>query len=349
MAEPLNVALIGYGFVGKTTHAPLIESVTGLKLHTVVSSKGDTVRADYPGVKVVTDVATAVADPAVDLVVIATPNDLHAPQAHAALEAGKHVVVDKPFMLSLKEAQEVLDHGKRVGKLVSVFQSRRFDSDFMTLQQLVADGKLGQIAEFHSHYDRWRPTVRDRWREKAGPGTGIWVDLGAHLADQALQLFGVPEAVYGDIANRRPGSVTTDHFHVLLRYPSVRVVLHGSSLAQANGLRYIAHGDKASFVKYGIDSQEDMLKANLKPGVEGWGEDPIAGELIISSNDWPEVIDRPMVPGDYRLYYTAMRDAIRGDGPLPVSTQQALDLMKLLDLAMASAHARRELLWNEAY
>ncbi|MFD2265199.1 oxidoreductase [Lacibacterium aquatile] len=346
MSEPLNVALVGYGFVGKTTHAPLIEAVPGLNLHTIVSSKGAAVTQERPGVRVVADLAEAL-DDAIDLVVIATPNDLHAPQAHAALDAGKHVVVDKPFTLSLAEAQAVMGHGQRAGKLVSVFQNRRLDSDFMTLRHLVQTGKLGAVAEFHSHYDRWRPTVRDRWREHAGPGTGIWVDLGAHLADQALQLFGVPDAVYGEISNRRPGSVTTDYFHMLLRYQEVRVILHGSSLAQANGLRYIAHGSKASYVKYGIDAQEDMLKAGQKPGDEGWGDDPIPGELIVSENDWPQVIDRPVVRGEYRAYYAAMRDAILGKGPPPVTPREALDLMKLLDLGIASSNARRELLWNE--
>jgi predicted dehydrogenase len=190
---PFKVALVGYGFVGKTFHAPLIAATPGLLLHTVVSSDPAKVLADHPGVKVAPDLDAALADPEIDLVVIATPDPLHAPQAHAALDAGKAVVIDKPFAVTLDEARAVADHAQRAGKLLSVFHNRRWDSDFLTLKALIADGSLGEIVQYESHFDRFRPVVRDRWREK--PGAGALLDLGPHLIDQALQLFGPPLAV----------------------------------------------------------------------------------------------------------------------------------------------------------
>ncbi|WP_236627556.1 oxidoreductase [Caulobacter sp. B11] len=271
MSSPLNIALIGYGYAGKTFHAPLIAATPGLALHTVVSSDPARVAADHPEARV-SDLAAALADPAIDLVVIATPDALHAPQAHAALEAGKHVVVDKPFTLTLDEAQAVADHAARVGRSVSVFHNRRWDSDFLTLQALIDRGHLGEVIQYESHFDRFRPRVRDRWREQ--PGAGALLDLGPHLIDQALVLFGPPQAVYADIAVQKDGGAVGDYFHLLLRYPRLRVILHASQMTQATNLRLAVHGTGGSFIKSGLDVQERQLKAGLRPGARSYGEDP---------------------------------------------------------------------------
>ena len=187
MPETLQVALVGYGFVGKLFHAPLISAVHGLTLHSVVSSNAVAVHADHPEARVSPDLGVVLADPAVQLIVIATPNVLHASQAHAALDAGKHVIVDKPFTVTVAEADAVIEHAARAGRVLSVFHNRRYDSDFLTLQQLIASGALGEVTQFESHFDRFRLEVRDRWRERSGPGAGLWYDLAPHLLDQALQ------------------------------------------------------------------------------------------------------------------------------------------------------------------
>lgn len=337
MSAPLNVALVGYGYVGNVFHAPLLAHTPGLRLHTVVSGDAGKVHADFPDARVTGDPQAAFADDAIDLVVIAAPNAVHAPLAIAALRAGRHVVVDKPFTTSLDEARRVVAAAEEARRIVSVFQNRRWDADFLALRTLVEDGTLGEMAELHSHFDRFRPQVPDRWRERAGPGAGLWFDLGPHLVDQALQLFGPPLSIQADIAMQREGAVVDDFFHVLLRYPRLRVVLHAGALVPASGLRFAAHGTLGSFTKRGLDAQEAMLKDGLVPGSPGWGRDPAPGTLvrIVDGTPVESVVDD--VSGDYRAFYAAMRDAILGSGKAPVTTQQALDVMRLLEAGAASA------------
>ena len=221
-----NVALVGFGYAGQTFHAPLIAACPGLGLHTVVTSRPDEVAAACPGARAVPAFETVLADPEIDLVVLATPNALHAPQARAALEAGKAVVVDKPFALSPAEARAVADLARAKGLFLSVFHNRRWDADFLSLQQQIASGILGAVRTFESHFDRFRPEVRDRWRERDGPGGGIWNDLGPHLIDQALVLFGRPLGVSCDLAVLREGGQAVDWARAVLRYADKRVILH---------------------------------------------------------------------------------------------------------------------------
>ena len=213
---PIRTALIGYGFAGKTFHVPLLHATEGLTLTHIVSSRPDAVHADLPDVVVVPDVDALLARHDVDLVVIAAPNDQHTPLARAALRAGRHVVVDKPFTLGLAEARELRDLAAETGRVLRVFQNRRFDSDFLGIAELVRSGRLGDVVHLESRIDRFRPTVRDRWREAAVPGGGIWFDLGPHLVDQALLLFGVPERVDADLAALRPGAPVEDWAHLSL-------------------------------------------------------------------------------------------------------------------------------------
>jgi predicted dehydrogenase len=339
----VRVALVGYGFVGKTFHAPLIAETEGMSLHTIVSTQSDAVRADWPAVRFAATLADTLLDPAIDLVVIATPNDMHATQAHAALEAGKHVVVDKPFTVTVAEAEAVAAHAARAGRVLSVFQNRRYDSDFLTLQGVVASGALGEITQFESHFDRFRPHVRDRWREQAIPGAGLWYDLGPHLLDQAVHLFGTPIGITADIGLQRDGALSDDYFHVLLRYDRLRVILHASTLMLANDLRFSVHGTRGSFVKHGLDSQEDALKAGRTPGDAGWGDDlrPAALTRLSGESGAPDAV--VSIPGDYRRYYSAVRDAVRGNPAAnPVPPGDAVRVMRLLSAAQQSAARRRE-------
>ena len=308
----LNVALAGYGYVGKTFHAPLIAATPGLTLHTVISSKPDKVLADFPGIAVRADLAQALADPAIDLVVIATPNDLHAPQAHQVLDAGKHVVVDKPFTLTVAEAQSVIEHAKAANRLLSVFHNRRWDADFLTLQRLIGEGTLGTVRQFTSHYDRFRPMVRDRWREWDVPGAGTWYDLAPHLIDQALVLFGTPDKITADIQKQRDGAKAPDYFHAVLTYPEVRVILHSSCLVADSAFRFAAHGTRGSLIKHGLDRQEDALKAGRTPGDENWGADDGAVFLTVAGEgDATHAAPLALDAGDYRRFYMAVRDAMR--------------------------------------
>ncbi|PZR34459.1 oxidoreductase [Caulobacter segnis] len=338
----LNVALVGYGYVGKTFHAPLIAATPGLKLATVVSSDPAKVAADHPEVRVVADLQTALADPAIDLVVIATPNTLHAPQTIAALEAGKHVVVDKPFAVTAAEARSMAQAAARADRQLVVFHNRRWDSDFLTLRRLIAEGALGEIVQYESHFDRFRPVVRDRWRERPGQGAGAWMDLGPHLLDQALVLFGPPLAISADIGVQRAGPGADDYFHVVLRYPTLRVILHGSMLT-ASDLRLAVHGTGGSFVKHGLDPQEAQLKAGMIPGAPGYGRDSRHGVLTTVENDAPTHADVSPEPSDYRAFYAGVREAIVVGGPSPVPVTEALRVMELLELARQASDERREL------
>ena len=339
----INVALVGYGFVGKVFHAPLIVHTAGLRLHTVVSSDPGKVLADHPEVRVVHDLETALAQDNIGLVVIASPNASHAALAHAALARGAHVVVDKPFTLDLAEAHAVIDHAAKAQRIVSVFQNRRWDADFLTLRSLVDSGALGEVSEFHSHFDRYRPEVADRWRERDQPGSGLWYDLGPHLLDQAVQLFGSPQAVSADIGRQREGAQTDDYFHVLLRYPRLRVVLHGGSLVPANELRFAVHGTRGSYLKYGMDGQEAALRNDIVPGSPGWGRDPRPGKLHQAGADGIHINAVPGLAGDYRRFYQEMHSAISMGQSPPVTPAEALEVMALLELAIESATTRCEL------
>ena len=343
MQPTLDVALVGYGFVGKAFHAPLVVNTPGLRLHTVVSSDARKVLADHPGVRVLAEPEAAFADPDIDLVVIAAPNPVHADLASAALAQGKHVVVDKPFTVTLEQARQVIADAEHADRIVSVFQNRRWDADFLTLRQLLADGALGEVMEFHSHFDRYRPAVADRWRERDEPGSGLWYDLGPHLLDQALQLFGMPEAMFADIALQRDGAMVADYFQVLLRYPRLRVVLHAGSMVSGQKLRFAVHGTRASYLKHGLDPQEDALRKGGIPGRAGWGIDPLPGLLRTETADGVEAETVRGIAGDYVRYYAAMRDAILDGGPAPVTPQQALEVIAMLEWGLESSSTHREI------
>ena len=338
MPKPFNLAVVGYGYVGRTFHAPLIASTPGLQLHCVVSSKPQQAQADFPDVTVRADLDSALADPALDAVVLATPNQTHASLALRALAAGKHVLVDKPFALDAAQARAMVDAADAAGRIVSVFQNRRWDADFLTLRRLIDEGQLGEVVEFHSHFDRYRPQVRDRWRESDLPGAGLWYDLGPHLLDQALQLFGAPQAIGADLQRQRSQARSDDYFHVTLHYPRLRVILHAGSLVADSSLRFAVHGTRGSYLKHGLDTQEDQLRAGRRPGTAGWGVDPLPGTLTRVDDEGRVHAHQPdNQPGDYRHCYAAFRDALAGTSAAPVSGADAVQLMQLLELAQHSA------------
>ncbi len=340
LSPPIRVALVGYGLAGKTFHAPLIAGIPELRLQCVVSRQREAVQQDWPEVHVLEELGQALASDDIEMVVIATPNTLHFPQAQAALMAGKHVVIDKPCTVTLQETETLLALAEQRGLMLSVFQNRRWDADFLTLQQVLASGDLGRVVYVESHFDRYRPTVPVRWRDQDLPGSGLWYDLGSHLLDQALVLWGTPQSVHLDRARLRDGALSHDYFHALLDYgQDLRVVLHATALAPLRGPRFIVHGTRGSFVKYGLDPQEDALKAGGRPqwGQLGtWGLDPEPAQVCIypqAENAHllePQIYSPQTQAGNYLSYYHAVAQHLQGRGPNPVSATQIRTLMSLL-------------------
>ena len=343
MSDSIRVGLIGYGYASKTFHAPLIAGTPGMALAAVSSSDATKVHADWPTVPVVSEPKHLFNDPNINLIVIPTPNDTHFPLAKAALEAGKHVVVDKPFTVTLSQARELDALAKSLGRLLSVFHNRRWDSDFLTVKALLSEGTLGEITFFESHFDRFRPQVRNRWREQAGPGSGIWYDLAPHLLDQAVNLFGLPVSMTVDLDQLRPGAQTTDYFHAILSYPQRRIVLHGTMVAAAESARYIIHGTRGSYVKFGLDPQEDRLKNGERLPQEDWGYDMRDG--VVTKVEGETLVEETLLtsPGNYPAYYAAVRDALNGTGENLVPASQAIQIMELIELGIESAKHRATL------
>lgn len=332
MAE-IRAGVAAFGMAARVFHIPLLRATPGYSLDAIASSRSDDVRAALPGVRVYADPFALCADPELDLIVIPTPNDTHAPLAEAALRAGKHVVVDKPFALDAAQAERLLALAHQAGRVLTIFQNRRWDGDFRTLQQVIASGRVGRPVQLDSHFDRFRPRVPDRWRDRPGPGSGIWYDLGPHLIDQALLLFGMPDAITADLAALRDGATSEDYAHAVLHYDRLRVVLHATALAAAEPPRFVLHGAEGSFTIRGFDPQEDALKAGAMPGDTGWGAGAPDGVLVTAAGE--ERVAR--LPGDYRLFYNGLLTAIRDGAPPPVTPEQALGVMRILDAGRESS------------
>jgi scyllo-inositol 2-dehydrogenase (NADP+) len=342
--QPISVGLIGFGFAGRTFHAPVIRAVTGLRLATILQRKGDDAAKAYPDVRIARTVEELLAFDSIQLVVIATPNTSHFDLGRQCLLAGRHVVIDKPFATTHAEAAELVAVAQKCGRLLSVYQSRRFDGDFKTVRNLIASEALGRIVQYESHYDRYRLQLRPgAWREQAGPGNGVWFDLGPHLIDQALTLFGAPEAVSADVRIERDGAMVDDAFDVTLRYPRLRVFLRGTMLASKLAPHFLIHGTKGSYVKHGLDPQENALKRGETPGGPGWGKEPPEawGTLTHVEGDKIEERTIPTEAGNYCEYYENVRDAILGKATLAVTPQAALSVMHVLELAQQSSRERR--------
>jgi scyllo-inositol 2-dehydrogenase (NADP+) len=341
----LNVGLVGFGFAGKVFHAPVIRAVEGLRLTTIVRRSGggapDPGYADVEFVRSVDELLTRT----IDLVVVATPNTSHHPIAKQCLLAGRHVVVDKPFTTTVAEAEELVHLAATKERVLSVYQERRYTGDFATVQRLLSEGALGRVAIFESHFDRFRPELRPgAWREQPHPGSGVWFDLGPHLLDQALLLFGIPHAISADIRIERDGAAVDDAFDVTLHYPRSRALLRASLLTVSPGPSFAVHGTKGSFVKHGLDPQEGALKAGRTPDEPNWDVEPpeLYGELTT-----PEGTRRiPTTPSSFTRYYENIRDAILRKGQPAVMPEHALDVMRGLELAVASNRKRCVLPWT---
>ena len=341
-AQPARVALFGFGLAGRVFHAPLIAAEPGLELAVVVTRDAERraqVAAAYPGAEVVDD-ADAVWERAgeLDLAVVATPNRAHVPLARGALDAGLAVVVDKPLASDAAAARALVQHAEAVGGMLTVFQNRRWDGDFLTLRDVLAAGRLGAVLRFESRFDRWRPDAGGAWRETEAPsdGGGLLLDLGSHLVDQAVQLFGPVARVYAELDVRRAGAAADDDAFVALEHADgVRSHLGMSALVAQIPPRMRVLGDAAAFVKRGLDVQEDQLDAGLLPGDDGWGADPQAQWATLGSDADAQPV--PTVAGAYERFYAGVAEALRDGTAPPVDPWDAVRVLEVLDAARRSA------------
>lgn len=337
---PIRTGLVGFGFGARVFHAPFLSAVPEIELSHIVQRSGDTALVAYPQAAIVRSVEELLEDSSVELVVITTPNETHFPLAKLALEAGKHVVVDKPMCDTSAEADELLELSQGTGKVFSVFHNRRWDGDYLTVCDVVRQGLLGKVHEFNSHFDRYKPQLKQgSWKEEPGPGTGMLFDLGSHLIDQAIHLFGLPQRLFADLRSQRPGSRIDDHFEVILDYGHLKANLRCGTLVREKPPRFHVLGDVGAFVKYGMDPQEAALMTmdipawNPQLGVDAEAEWGLLNSTIHGLNIRGRVETKV---GDYRGYYRNVAAAIRKGEPLVVKPSQVVKLMKILELARQS-------------
>ena len=358
--SPIRCAVLGYGLAGKVFHCPFISAVPGLELSVVVQRTGDAAAQAYPSARILRSVDEAFADPSIDLIVVATPSETHFDLAAQALQAGKHVVVDKPITSSSKSARALVSLSKVHSRILAPFHNRRWDGDFLTLRKLLSAGTLGRVVEIVSRFDRYRPLQRpNTWKEVASPATGLLYDLGPHLVDQALTLYGPPARITAFIRHDRDRTDIDDAFDLVLDYDmpegrALRYSCHATMLAADPSARFLVHGTHGSFRKFGVDPQEPTLvNTDRRPPMLGsdelwlpepesaWGTVTLPLDLAQPTEFTHTRV--PTIPGDYRLFYANVRDAILGKAPLAVPAEDGYRTLRLLDLARESHHQRQTL------
>jgi predicted dehydrogenase len=345
MNQVVQVGLIGYGMAGEVFHAPAIAAVPQLELTKVVERHTTKCQARYPGVETLNSVEELLKDPSIDLVVVATPNTSHFELAQKALLANKHVVVEKPFTPTSQQATELIKLAQQRNKLLSVHHNRRWDGDFLTVKQIIENSFLGKLVEYEVHFDRFRNQIKTNWREYDEPGAGILYDLGSHLIDQAVCLFGLPDTVSADIRMQRPGAKTADAFELMLNFGNLKVTAKASQLVRELGPHFILHGTAGSFIKYGMDPQEEALKQGQLPKGSNWGKESQEhwGTLNTNINGLHFYGKIETLPGYYPAYYQNIYNAIAQQEELIVKPEQARTTIQIIELAMAS-HAQRRTL-----
>lgn len=349
----VRVGLIGFGLAGQAFHAPMIRGVERMELACVLERRTNHAKARYPEVRVARTLDEMLSDKSIDLCVVATPNDTHYSYTKACLEAGRHVVLDKPATPTLREAEELARMAAERGRIFTVYQDRRWDGAYMTVRKLIKEGALGEVLEYEARFDRFRLDAKPgAWREVADfPAAGVLWDLGPHLLDGALVLFGEPQSIYASAFCQRKDSTVDDAFDVIFQYPRTRASLRARIIAYAPTHHLLVHGTAGSFAKYGMDPQEEILRSpNYPDGLDwgaNWGLEPESrwGTLSLVNGHTKKIETER---GDYRGFYANVRDVIEKKAPLEVTPEQALRTQRALVLAHKSSRERRVVQWNEA-
>lgn len=345
MSQSVNTAILGYGKAAKRFHVPLLKSVSGFKVTSVLQRSNDDALDDFKNITIYRNLKDLLKDDSIDLVIITTPNHLHFDQAFECLSADKHVVVEKPFTISTEQSERLIRVARDRERVLTVFQNRRWDGDYFTLKKIIEEGRVGTILEFESSYNRFRRLKKEEvWRETDIEGGGILYDLSPHLIDQALQLFGLPELVFADIRHQRNGKAD-DWFTIDLFYANLKVTLKAGMLVYNPSPRIILRGDRGVFVKYGMDVQEEQLISGMMPNQEGWGYDPESNYGIlytdVDGNIQEETIKT--LRGNYADFYNDLRDAIVNKQDPPVEPESAKNVIKIIERAIESNQQRRAL------
>jgi scyllo-inositol 2-dehydrogenase (NADP+) len=349
MSTPLQTALCSFGMSGKVFHAPFIHTNPGFNFYAVWERSKKTAQEFYPQVKSFDTLESMLADETIELVIINTPNVTHFEYAKMALKAGKHVIVEKPFVINVAEGDELMALAKNQNKKISVYHNRRFDSDFRLVRSVVQEGLLGETNQVEIRYDRFKEQLSPKLhKETPGPGAGLFYDLGSHLIDQALQLFGKPEAVFGDLTILRPISKVDDYFEVVLFYERKRVILKASNQVREGVPAYVLHGSKGSLIKSRTDVQENDLIAGKTPGCEGWGIEPETSKGLLHTERNNEIVREFITPpkGNYMDYFDQLYKAIRFEEPLPVTATEGLEVIKVIEAAIESSKEGRVVKFN---
>jgi len=343
VTDTIRAGVIGFGLAGRIFHAAVISATPGLELAAIVQRTGDEAAKAYPNVQIYRSIEEMLADTSIRLVAVGTPSFSHFEVAAQCLRADRDVVIDKPFTLTSDEAAQLIRLSRERGRLLTAYQNRRWDGDFKTVEKILVSGLLGRLVTFESHFDRFRPEPRLRgWRESGGPGGGTLFDLGSHLIDQALTIFGKPEKIFASVRTDRENGAVDDVFDVTLFYPSLTAYLRASTLAKAPGARFTLHGTQGSFVKFGLDPQEDQLKSGSKFEAPGFGKETEEawGKLYLEGSA-PQSVETEV--GDYRGIYANVRDALLGTAKLAVTPEQAWRTTRLIEMARESSSQARVL------
>ena len=338
----IQVGLASFGMSGKVFHAPILAHHQGFELKAVMERSKNEVQKIYPDVGTVRTFDELLDDDNIELIVVNTPDMTHFEYARKALVAKKHVVVEKPFTRTIAQGETLINLADKHKKVLSVFQNRRWDGDFLTVRKIIERDCLGRIVEFESNYMRYRNFIQpNTWKESAVQGIGITYNLGSHMIDQAVALFGMPEAIWADIDAMRTGSEIDDYYHIRLIYPDVKVTLKSSLLVREESARYTVHGTNGSFLKYGLDPQEEMLKQGGNPSMPDWGKEPECqwGILNTEMNGIHIRGKVETVPGNYAAYYDNIYDVIRKRAELEVTPEQALSVIHLIEATMESSRS----------
>ena len=344
MKEPVKTGIASFGMSGMVFHGPLLDAHPGFKITNILERTHERSRGRFAGAGIVRHFEDLCDDPETELIIVNTPDHTHFELARQALTAGKHVIVEKPFTRTYDEARQLIRLADEKGLLLSVFQNRRWDGDFMTVRQVVEKKLLGRLVEFESHFDRFRNYVKQgTWKEDPSTGTGTLYNLGSHMIDQALVLFGLPEGVRADVRIMRPGGKVDDSFEILLKYNEVKVTVRGSYLVKESGPRYILHGTEGSFLKWGLDPQEEALKEGRKPGPGGWGTDqPESFGLLNTTLEGLHYRGHiETLPGNYLSFYDNIFQALREAAPLAVTAQEGANVVRVIEAAYRSAREER--------